>query len=254
MARSVSAAITAQQHPLWLSVALSVFPGVALGVFIVAATPVLEELGVDPIFALFGGIGVVIVPLELGWLAVVARRTAGTWSPLAVVNYKTRLPARRLLPLALGLAAWFILTLIIWTATLEGSVIEGLPSWVPGAILQFARVSAEGGAPSARVIAALLAVAFVFNGVAGPVTEELYFRGYLLPRIDRHGRWAPVLNSVLFAIYHVWMPWRWPQIVIGFIPLAAAVQRTRSIYVSIIAHVTINVGFLIMLMSSLLAA
>jgi len=254
MVKSISAAVTAQQHPVWLSIALSVFPGVALGVFIIAVTPVLEGWGVDPIFALFGGIGLVIVPLELGLLAVVARTTKGSWSPLAAVSYKTKLPTRRLLPLALGLAAWFILTLIIWTATLEGCVIERLPSWVPGAILQFARTNGEGGVPSAGVIAAFSAIAFVFNGVAGPVTEELYFRGYLLPRIDRHGGWAPVLNSVLFAIYHVWTPWRWPQIIIGFIPLAVAVRRTRSIYVSMIAHVTINVVFLIMLMSSLFAA
>ena len=60
------------QHPLWLSVVLSLFPGVALGAFIVGMTPVLKGWGLDPIFALFGGIGLVIVPLELGCLAIVA--------------------------------------------------------------------------------------------------------------------------------------------------------------------------------------
>ena len=144
--------------------------------------------------------------------------------------------------------------MIVWIAALEGWVVERLGSWIPGAILQFAQTSTEGGVPSAGEIAAFSAIAFVFNGVVGPVTEELYFRGYLLPRIDRHGGWAPVLNSALFAVYHVWMPWRWPQIVIGFIPLAVAVRRTRSIYVSMIAHGTINVVFLIILMSSLFAA
>ena len=75
------------QHPLWLSVVLSLFPGLALGAFIVGMAPVLKEWGLDPIFALFGGIGLVIVPLELGCLGIVAHRTTGSWSPLALTDY-----------------------------------------------------------------------------------------------------------------------------------------------------------------------
>ena len=47
-------------------------------------------------------------------------------------------------------------------------------------------------------------------GIIGPTVEELYFRGPLLPRIDRLGAWAPVLNSGLFALYHFWSPWQLP--------------------------------------------
>lgn len=241
------------QHPLWLSVVLSLFPGVALGAFIIAMAPILKGLGLDPIFGLFGGIGVVIVPLELGCLAIVARRTTGSWSPLAVVDYKTRLPLKRLLPMAFVLAIGFIFTLIVWISLVEGWVIERLPSWVPDSILQFAQSNVEGELPSAGVIAAFLIIAFLFNGLLGPITEELYFRGFLLPRIDRFGIWAPILNTLLFSIYHVWTPWRWPQIFIGFLPLTLTVWRTRSISVSMIAHVTINIVFLLMLTASFTA-
>jgi membrane protease YdiL (CAAX protease family) len=242
------------QHPFWLSVVLSLFPGVALGTFIVGTAPVLERWGLDPIFALFGGIGLVIVPLELGCLAIAARRTTGSWSPLAVTAYRSRLPSRRLLPMAFGLALWFIFTLIAWMMLLEGWIIDRLPSWVPDAILQFAQTNAESDLPSAGVIAALLVIAFVFNGLVGPITEELYFRGYLLPRVDRYGVWAPVLNTLLFSIYHVWTPWRWPQIAVGFLPLALAAWRTRSIYVSMAAHVTVNIVFLVLLTASFAAS
>lgn len=241
------------QHPLWLSVVLSLFPGVALGAFIIATAPVLQGWGLDPIFALFGGIGLVIVPLELGCLAIVARRTTGSWSPLALTDYRSKLPPKRLLPIAVGLAIWFIFTLIAWISLLETWVIDRLPSWVPDSIRQFAQTNAEGDLPSAGVVAALLVIAFVFNGLLGPMTEELYFRGYLLPRIDRYGIWAPVLSTFLFSIYHIWTPWRWPQIAVGFLPLALAAWRTRSIYVSMIAHVTINNVFLIMLTASFAA-
>lgn len=243
----------AQQHPLWLSVVLSLFPGVALGAFIVGTAPILREWGLDPVFALFGGIGLVLVPLEIGCLAVAARRTTGSWSPLDVTDYRQKLPPRRLLPMSIGLAVWFIFTLIAWISLLEGRVIERLPSWVPESILSFAQTSTGGDLPSAGVFAAFLVTAFVFNGLVGPVTEELYFRGYLLPRIDRYGVWAPVINTLLFSLYHVWTPWRWPQIAVGFLPLSLAAWRTRSIYVSMIAHVIINVVFLVMLTASFVA-
>jgi membrane protease YdiL (CAAX protease family) len=216
-------------------------------------TPVLKRWGLDPIFALFGGIGIVIVPLELGCLAIVARKTTGSWSPLALTDYKSKLPPKRLLPMAIGLAIWFTFTLLAWTALLEDWVIDRLPSWVPDSILEFAQMNVDGDLPSAGVIAALLVIAFVFNGLVGPMTEELYFRGYLLPRIDRYGRWAPVLNTLLFSIYHVWTPWRWPQIAVGFLPLALAAWITRSIYVSMTAHVAVNIVFLVMLTGSFAA-
>jgi membrane protease YdiL (CAAX protease family) len=238
------------QHPLWLSVVLSLFPGVALGAFIVGTTPVLKGWGLDPIFALFGGIGLVIVPLELGCLAIASRRISGSWSPLAVTDYRSKLPPGQLLPMAIGLAIWFIFTLIVWISLLEGWVIDWLPSWVPDSILQFAQTNAEGDPPSAGVFAAFVVIAFVFNGLVGPITEELYFRGYLLPRIDRYGIWAPILNTLLFSIYHVWSPWRWPQIAVGFLPLALVAWKKRSIYVSMIAHVIVNIVFLVMLTAS----
>ena len=42
----------------------------------------------------------------------------------------------------------------------------------------------------------------------GPIVEELYFRGYLLPRMEWMGRWAPLVNVSLFSLYHFWSPWQ----------------------------------------------
>jgi len=243
----------APQYPLWQTVILSIFPGLALGAFIVGMTPVLKDWGLDPIFALFGGIGLVIVPLELGYLSIVAGKTKGSWSPLAVTDYRSKLPLKRLLPMAIGLAIWFIVTLLAWILFLEGWVISQLSSWIPDSILQFAQANADGDLPSASVMAAFLIIAFLFNGLLGPVTEELYFRGHLLPRIDRYGKMAPIISTLLFSIYHVWTPWRWPQIFVGFLPLTLATWRTQSIYASMIAHITINIIFLVMLTASFAA-
>jgi len=38
------------------------------------------------------------------------------------------------------------------------------------------------------------------NGFVAPITEELYLRGYLLPRISRFKVWAPLINGGLHSL------------------------------------------------------
>ena len=108
-----------EQHSLTRSVILHLAPGALFTAFIVLAAPALAPWGVDPVFVLFGGIGFILVPIELGYLALEARRTTGSWSPLKVVNYKERVPGGRLALLAGGLAIWFLLVLLVSIAFLE---------------------------------------------------------------------------------------------------------------------------------------
>ncbi len=130
------------------------------------------------------------------------------------------------------------------TAVLDEWFTERFFTWVPDAILQFSAVGEAGESAPTHVLVIML-VAVVFNGVVGPVVEELYFRGYLLPRIDRYGRGAPVLNTVLFSIYHLWTPWQNPARIVGFLPIAWMGWRTRSIQLTIATHVSINLVFLL---------
>jgi membrane protease YdiL (CAAX protease family) len=79
----------------------------------------------------------------------------------------------------------------------------------------------------------------VFGAVLGPVTEELYFRGHLLPAMKYAGKWAPLLHSFLFGMYHIWTPWMFITRTIGMIPLIYAVQR-KNLFIGIIVHILIN--------------
>lgn len=241
------------QHRLTTSVFLHLFPGVALTVFIVLAAPFLERRGIPVVLALFAGIGLVIVPLELGYLLVHAKRTTGSFSLRETVGYRERLPRGRFVKLAVGLAAWFLLWLALSTAFVDTWLAETLFGWMPEALLQFSRVSEAGEPISTGLLVAFLLIAYVFNGFVGPVVEELYFRGHLLPRIERFGRAAPVLNTVLFLLYHLWTPWQVPMRVIGLLPTVWMTWRTRCLRLSIVVHVTINLLFLTALVAALLA-
>jgi membrane protease YdiL (CAAX protease family) len=74
----------------------------------------------------------------------------------------------------------------------------------------------------------------VFNTVLG---EELLFRGYLLPRMNGvFGRGDWVANGVLFAVYHVHVPWVIPQALLDTFILAYPSKRYRSALVGIAVH------------------
>ena len=133
-----------EQHSLTRSIILHLAPGAIFTAFIILAAPALASAGIDPIFALFGGIGLVLVPIELGYLAVQARRTTGSWSPLNAVDYKERVPRGRLALLAGGLAVWFLLVLLVSIAFLDRWLAENVFSWMSTTLLQFA-VAEEPG-------------------------------------------------------------------------------------------------------------
>src|SRR5512132_3117060 len=65
---------------------------------------------------------------------------------------------------------------------------------------------------------AIIATLMVFNTVLG---EELLFRGFLLPRMNgAFGRRDWLANGVLFAVYHLHVPWIIPQALLDTFILA----------------------------------
>jgi hypothetical protein len=76
--------------------------------------------------------------------------------------------------------------------------------------------------------------------VVVPIIEEIYFRGYLLPRLAHLGLWGVVLESVLFALYHFWTPWLAVGRAVGLLPLILIVRWRRNIYIGMAAHILAN--------------
>lgn len=81
---------------------------------------------------------------------------------------------------------------------------------------------------------ALTMLNMVLNTVVG---EELLFRGLLLPRMRGvFGRRDWVANGVLFACYHLHVPWAIPRIMLDTFWLAYPSKRYRSALVGIAVH------------------
>jgi membrane protease YdiL (CAAX protease family) len=71
--------------------------------------------------------------------------------------------------------------------------------------------------------------------------EEVYFRGYLLKKIGFLGGWAWVVNSMLFALYHMWQaPTTWALIGPAFV-FGLLMRWRKNTYPLIAFHCLINI-------------
>lgn len=81
---------------------------------------------------------------------------------------------------------------------------------------------------------AIIAAGVVFNTVLG---EELLFRGYLLPRMNgAFGDRDWIANGVLFAVYHLHIPWVIPVALLDTFILSYPSKRYRSALIGIVVH------------------
>jgi membrane protease YdiL (CAAX protease family) len=93
---------------------------------------------------------------------------------------------------------------------------------------------------------------FVIGLVFNIFGEELYYRGYLLPRMrGAFGKWDWVANGVLFTLKHVYQRWLYPGILVGGLAFAFAAGPLGSLPLAMLYH---WVGNFLFSMAFLLAA
>ncbi len=239
--------IVDEQHSLTRTVVLHLLPGALMVAFYVLAAPVVRSLGFPSLMAIYLAILFVLIPFELGYLFYRAQKKGSSLG--SVVLYREPVPRGQLVALVLGLLAWSGIFYMLIYPPLDTFFIENVFFWLPDSFFlaeDFARYSTA---------ALLLTWTFglVVNAIVGPVVEELYFRGYLLPRISRFGAWAPLLNTVLFSLYHFFTPWNVGRIA-ALLPMVAAVHWRRSIAISIAVHCLGNVFVMLILLSAIRGA
>ncbi len=219
-----------ENHTLLHTIILHVLPGILTGSFYFLVRPLALKMGYPSIFALVLAGALILIPIELGYLLYQGKKKTGRYTLDGIVSYRKAIPWWQTL---IWVAIVFVATGIIFTLMkpVDSTLQEKIFPWLPG--LDF---GLNGGYSKATLMLTY-ALFFVFMAVIAPVVEELYFRGYLLPRMS--GRFAPVLHSFLFAIYHTFTPWMFLTRTIGLLPLIYTVQR-KNIYIGIIVHILVN--------------
>lgn len=219
-----------QPHSLLQSIFLHLFPGALIGACYALLRPVVIQWHYPTIFALVLAVMLVLVPLELGYLLVMGRKQSGQFTLDGLLSYQKPISGWQYL---LWVAVVFIATGAIFTLMtpvqnfLQWRVFPGIP--VPDAGLdgQFSRTT----------LLVTYSLFLIFVVVLGPLVEEYYFRGYLLPRVK--GKYAPLLHSFLFALYHFFTPWLILTRTIGLLPLIYVVRK-KNLTIGIIVHILLN--------------
>jgi membrane protease YdiL (CAAX protease family) len=223
-------------------------PGTLTLLALLAVTPPLVRAGWPRTMGYQVAVGLVGIPVMLGVMARFARREAGRADPLAVVRFRERPPFWVYLAVVVPMLAWAF-GLLFANGPLREYLAREVFGWLPPHLLP----DWEPPAPPDR---ALLLVALVLqllvDGLAAPVAEELYFRGFLLPRLGYLGVWAPLVNTALFTVHHWWQPYNWAQIFLVMLPLVYLVWWRRSVWLSVAMHCAGNsIGALIALAATL---
>lgn len=177
----------------------------------------------------------VLVPVQLGYLYYLARKRGNRgWSLEGVVVYNR--------PVSWSRYFLWVPAILVPTAAIFAAfepITRGLEEALAG-VSVLAKYQATGVSDLAGI---LLLASIVLGAILVPITEELYFRGYLLPRMSsRFGRLKPVAHSLLFAIYHFGSPWFIPVRTLGLLPLIYATIHTQNVRPGIIAHCMVNLA------------
>jgi CAAX protease family protein len=221
-----------EQHTPIQSILLHLLPGLLITAGYFALHSLVQRAGYPSVMALIIPGVLVLIPVQLGYLLVQGKRINGSYSLKGVISYRQSIPTWEYfvwVPL-LFVAAGLIFTVFKpLDAFLHQNVFSAWPLFQTGL---------EGGYDRAVLVKTYF-LFVVFVTVLGPTVEELYFRGYLLPRMGYAGKWAPLLHSFLFAVYHFFTPWFVITRTLAMLPLIYAVQR-KNIYLSIITHVLLN--------------
>lgn len=194
-----------------------------------------------PIFlAVLLGILFGLIPVQLGIITVYGKRQGKRM--LEVLSFLEHTPRGTMVVLVVGVLVFCILTFSI-LAPIEHplwTVFSWVPDW-------FRLNRFVIGNHSDQLKLWMLILGFGLNGIAGPLVEEFYFRGFLLPRMGRLGAAAPFVNAALFSLYHFFTPWENVTRIIALTPMVYTVWFKKNIRISILVHCILNTSSVIIM-------
>jgi membrane protease YdiL (CAAX protease family) len=238
--------------PLWKSLLLFAVPSALAGVVVYGVMPILAARGL-PIFFNYLITYATAPMLLLIAASLVAVRMEGrelSWAALTNRFRLNRMGGRDWL-WAIGLTVFMFLTagLLAFTARWIATTFP-VPAYFPDELKPTA-ARAVGALPTTFMGLPLagnwwIAAAMLASLVIATLGEELWWRGYILPRQElTHGRWTWVIHGFLWTLFHAFAPWNLIAILPGCLALSFVAQRRRNTWPGIVAHGLAN-GLLVM--------
>lgn len=80
----------------------------------------------------------------------------------------------------------------------------------------------------------------IFNVLLAPITEELFFRGYLTSHYEKQNSFTPIFITILFSLYHFWLPFNNVFRILVFTPVAYVAFKKKNLYITVLFHCFCN--------------
>jgi len=176
-----------------------------------------------------------IVVTQLGYILCYAKKTSGSFEIAGTLGLKTRLTVKEYLtwiPLLIVITAG----LFVITQPIGIFMQRQFFGWIPDWYVFETDISSY----SAPAVAITFILLLVGTSTVVPIVEEIFFRGFLLPRMTGLGKWAVAVNVIIFAIYHFWSPWQIVVRIIALLPFYYIVKKKDSLMLAICVHCLIN--------------
>src|SRR5215216_6740833 len=165
------------------------YPGIVIALCFILLTPFLIKHHYPPQLGLLISIFIAAIPLLIGHL-LFTKKNENKKSVWELNGYKNKLSTGKLILYVTGLV---VFAFLIWgiTQPLNKIITDKIFSWLPNwyTVQDFSGYNKQ-------IIQLTLILNLVLNGFIAPFVEELYFRGYLLPRMGVWGKGAFVANAV----------------------------------------------------------
>lgn len=216
-------------------ITLHLLPGIVLGIVYLFILKVRILTGLPKLVSVSLAGSISILPIELGYLLYMAKKVGGSFNIFKILGLKSKMRPWEyfVYTLLLFILAGILMTVLKpLTNYIANTVFYWIPSWYNYVedLSQYNR----------NAIIITILVNFFFMTLAGPITEEFYFRGFLLARMQWMGKYSVLINVVLFAVYHLWSPWLIIARIVVMLPLYYCVYKKDSLKLGIIVHCLVN--------------
>ena len=193
---------------------------------------------------------VILVPMEVGVILSASKKENGEYSLKSAFVGQEKLPVWKILIIAFiffgmaGLLSAFVAPIENQIfAEMRATILNNLPIGFDWTNYEYMKLFS-------KPILILTCVYYgVFNVLIGPITEELFFRGYLTSHYKKQSSFLPILIAVLFSLYHFWLPFNNVFRILVFAPVAYVAYKKKNICISIWFHCLCNlfsvVGFVL---------
>jgi len=232
-----SKAIGLTKLSVWQATKLQWMPGLASMIVFLPSVYIMGLKEIPTIFAL--GLAILVAEVPISWMLIVRHvrvENDGNFSFSAAFPWAEKLKISTYIFVGIPLIVFGFIAMAMGQMRVGSIVRDSYFDWVPEWLILDAGMDAVMAMPQHVLLMMLGMSIFVFTLIGG-FTQELYARGFLLPRMAHMGIGAPLLNATNFAIFHFAAPWNWPVFFAVSLAWSLLVYFMRSVRIGLVGHI-----------------